>query len=80
MGDFNPNQANQIWKKILVLIGDLDDREVAEALNAAGVPISRSRVAAWSRREGHKNYSPLNVAELEQALDALIQYDQNRDA
>lgn len=69
---FDPNRVNRLWKLVLALVGDLDDVEVANALNAVGVPVSRSRVAAWSRAEGSDKFSPMNVAELEAALDALV--------
>lgn len=75
----DPNRVNRIWKKIRSLCGDISDREVADALNARGVPISRSRVAAWSRREDSDKFSPMNVAELEAALDALIEADDRAD-
>jgi uncharacterized protein YehS (DUF1456 family) len=74
VGSHDPNRVNGLWKKIRALC-DIDDREVADALNARGIPISRSRVAAWSRREDSDKFSPLNIAELEAVLDALIETD-----
>lgn len=74
IGHHDPNRVNRIWKRICALV-EISDRDVAAAMNARGIEISRSRVAAWSRSESSDKFSPLNVAELEAALDALIEAD-----
>jgi hypothetical protein len=65
-------RINRIWKMIKALFGDIDAAEVAAAMNAQGIPISTNRVTAWSRGERSDKFSPMNAAELEAALSALL--------
>lgn len=64
-------EVNPVWKKIRWLL-ELSEAEVADALAAAGVPVSKNRVSAWGRSPDHKNYSRLTLDELDQALEALV--------
>lgn len=69
--EVDPNRINWVWK-LIAAIDQLKPAEVSAASEAAGIPLPKSRVKAWSYAEDNPDFSALNVDELERTLRALI--------
>ncbi|QWT20132.1 hypothetical protein KPL74_20605 [Bacillus sp. NP157] len=67
----DPQRMNWLWQLILQAT-DLKPDEVRAALNAIGVGATDQRIASWSVSDREDNYFPLNIAELERNLRAVI--------
>lgn len=68
------NTMNDVYKKLLVLTG-FTFHEIREALDAAGVDVSRSRQKGWTCSPDNRHYYRMREDELLAVLDALIAYE-----
>ncbi|MFO1358405.1 hypothetical protein [Plasticicumulans sp.] len=71
--DMDILEVNRVWK-LFVAITQVPDALVVEALTAHGVAITKNRVKAWRVGTHSENYSPLNLAELERAMEAVLMF------
>lgn len=70
---------NSVFKKIGVLLAVATDETrfkeiVFVAMVENGTPVSKSRIHGWSVSPSSKNYRHMSSGELEQVVDALIEY------
>lgn len=75
--DMDILEVNRVWK-LFVAITRMPDALVVEALTAAGVTVTKNRVKAWRVGKNSENYSPLNLAELERAMEAVLVFMRQR--
>lgn len=71
---FDPDDAARLWK-LIVRFADIRHDELLTALQAQGVRITKTRIKRWMAGAGDENRSPINVAEIERNLRALIAQD-----
>lgn len=70
---------NQHYKKLRALIAILTDEEalddlIAEAMERAKTPVSKSKLQGWRVSSEHKNYRRMSSDELLDVLNALTQF------
>ena len=75
----DPSRVNWLRKKIRIAL-EINSAEVAEDLHAFGAATPRGRVSAWEQSEESKNFSPMNLAELERVLEAVIAGNRHRNS
>jgi hypothetical protein len=66
----DPLRLNWLWR-LMCEVGDITASDIFNALNNAGIPISRERAEGWLSTEDQENYFPLTISEIEQNLRAL---------
>lgn len=74
--DLPEPSANDVLK--LLLAGGMTERELINALNAVGLPVSGSQVQGWFAAESNRRYRLLTLAELYAVAKALLWHDNQR--
>lgn len=71
----DPQRMNWLWRLICEL-ASVDEAEVVEALHAEVVPVDLRRVKSWTVSDREANFFPINLAEMERNVRALIAWRQ----
>ncbi len=75
----DPQRMNWLWR-LICEAGQWQPAQIMEALQAAQIPVDFGRVRSWTVPDTDEAFFPMNLAEVERNLRALITLRQARPA